>query len=113
MAANTVRVKIEVDAERYERAVLEACVEVLVATGMDHDEAVQRVTGQIAARRTATHACLCPLLNVTRIDEAEPRYRRGDPRGTGCPLHETDEMRAQDQAARDRARYGDQREERP
>jgi hypothetical protein len=47
-------------------------------------------------------ACLCPLHDVTSYSDLPDRvFLRGDPTGSGCPIHETIEMRA---ALDDRAR---------
>jgi hypothetical protein len=48
--------------------------------------------------------CTCPLLNVGTF--ADPhQVVRGDPTGSGCPLHETIEMRTALWAAEWKARY--------
>lgn len=47
----------------------------------------------------------CPLIDVSRYTEIS--FLRGDPRGSGCPLHETEAMRDERRNAEDLARYGD------
>lgn len=50
--------------------------------------------------------CLCPLIDITRF-HGKPEFILGDPRGTGCPIHETQEMRDAVQRAMNAARYGE------
>jgi len=52
--------------------------------------------------------CTCPLIETS--DYTNISYVRGDPRGTGCPLHETQELRDERQYAMDYARYHDTRD---
>jgi len=52
--------------------------------------------------------CTCPLIDVTTWGEIS--FLRGDPRGSGCPLHETEEMRDERRIAEDYARYSDTRD---
>lgn len=50
--------------------------------------------------------CTCPLIDVSTWG-GPPRFLRGDPRGSGCPIHETQDMRNERKAAEDLARYGE------
>jgi hypothetical protein len=57
---------------------------------------------------TERTTCTCPLIDVS--DYTTISFLRGDPRGSGCPLHETEEMRDEIQTAMDYARYSDTRD---
>ena len=60
---------------------------------------------------TEAQHCTCPLIDISSLaDGTDRKYVRGNPRGTGCPSHETQQMRDEDQRARDAARYGTHRE---
>jgi hypothetical protein len=51
--------------------------------------------------------CTCPLIDVSTRgpNGIKVAFVRGNPRGTGCPFHETDEMRNEIKAAEYLARY--------
>jgi len=55
--------------------------------------------------------CTCPLIDISRFGPGgrEIAFVLGDPRGSGCPLHETEAMRNEIKAAEHKARYGDSR----
>jgi hypothetical protein len=53
--------------------------------------------------------CLCPLIDTSTWG-GKPSFLLGNPRGTGCPIHETQEMRDEVKRAEDLARYGIQLE---
>lgn len=54
--------------------------------------------------------CACPLIDVSTYGGPKS-FMRGDPRGSGCWLHETEEMRQEVQRAKDAARYGTHRKD--
>lgn len=56
--------------------------------------------------------CVCPLIDVSTWG-GKPEFLLGDPRGTGCPIHETQAMRDEIKAAEDRARYGERADPTP
>lgn len=58
---------------------------------------------------TDQHECTCPLIDISRF-AMKPEFILGDPRGSGCPIHETQAMRDERQRAEDEARYGIQLE---
>ena len=72
------------------------------------DEFIKRQAAEQARRfiEEARIKCTCPLIDVTTL--AGPiEYVRADPRGSGCPIHETDAMRDERERAKWQARYGD------
>ena len=52
--------------------------------------------------------CTCPLIDISDLRTGgKPEFVLGDPRGSGCPIHETEEMRNERKDAERRARYGE------
>lgn len=54
--------------------------------------------------------CTCPLIDVSTYGRngIELAFMLGNPRGSGCPIHETEAMREERRLAEYRARYGTQ-----
>lgn len=52
--------------------------------------------------------CTCPLIDASHFGPRgiEVSFLLGDPRGSGCPIHETEEMRNEIKTAEHLARYG-------
>lgn len=50
--------------------------------------------------------CTCPLIDTSTWG-GKPSFHRGNPRGSGCPIHETQAMRDEVRIAEARARYGE------